>query len=500
MIHRVLLPLLPRVCRALVILSLAATTTPTRPLARQTPLSTSSQGITLAASGLENPRGFEWGNDGTFYVALAGTGGARPGISVDAKPSGYSGSLSASVAWINGGCAETYQDNLPSAGDSAGTFQGASTVAVLDGRPYVLIDGGGAVYGNESTPSGIYRIDGDGSARLVADIGAWVAANPVLTKRADRDPAGELSAMVADNDAFWVVESGFGQLLRVTLDGKVNRVADLSAGDHAPGAVTLAPDGGVYVGFRTQPPFVEGAAEVVHITADGVSTQVWSGLTAVSAIAVDSGGILYALEMGRDGTSESPFVAAGSGKVLRQNGPAEAVDVAVGLNFPDAMAFGPDGGLYVSIPRAGGSDATGGVIRIDTQQGQTMTMSDTLFASSKCVSPVPVAAASPIAGSATPVPSDAGGTPGPASDQTKGLSVDIVNFAFTPDTLQVAVGAKVTWTNNDTTAHTVTANDGSFDSGNLNPGESFSFTFTQAGTFAYACNYHPNMIATIVVK
>ncbi|MGI8406848.1 MAG: ScyD/ScyE family protein [Thermomicrobiales bacterium] len=495
MIHR----LSPRVSPALLILVLVATMMPAGTRAQEATPSTSSQGITLAASGLENPRGFDWGSDGSFYVALAGTGGERPGSSADAKATGYSGSLSASVVWINDGCAATYQDNLPSTKDTAGAFQGASTVAVFDGRPYVLIDGGGAVYGNESTPSGIYRIDGDGSSRLVADIGTWVAANPVLQVLPDRDPAGELSAMVADEDGFWVVEQGFGQLLHVTPDGKIKRIADLSADDAAPSAIAMAPDGGVYVGFLTQPPYIEGAAQVVHITPDGKITPVWSGLTAVSAIAVDPGGTLYALEMGRNG-SKSSFVVAGTGKVVRQRGPAEAVDVAVGFDYPDAMAFGPDGGLYVGIPATAGSGATGGVIRINTQQGQTMTMSATLFAGSKCVAPVPTPAATPTDGNATPVPSGGSETPASGKDSTSGLSVEIVNFAFTPDTLQISTGAKVTWTNNDTTAHTVTAKDGSFDSGNLNPGESFSFTFTQAGTFDYICNYHPNMTATIVVK
>ncbi|MGI8483484.1 MAG: ScyD/ScyE family protein [Thermomicrobiales bacterium] len=496
MIHRSSL----HASRALLILVLVATMFPAGTRSQETTPSTNSQGITLAASGLENPRGFDWGSDGTFYVALAGTGGERPGISVDAKPTGYSGSLSASVVWIDNGCAATYQDNLPSTKDSSGAFQGASMVAVLDGRPYVLIDGGGAVYGTASTPSGIYRIDGDGSARLIADIGSWVAANPVLEILPDRDPAGELSAMVADGDGFWVVEQDFGQLLHVTSDGEIKRIADLSAGDSAPSAIAMAPDGGVYVGFLTRSPYVEGAAQVVHITPDGNVTPIWTGLTAVSAIAVNPSGTLYALELGRHGTSESPFVAAGTGKVVRQNGPAGAVDVAVGLDYPDAMAFGPDGGLYVGVP---GVDANGGVIRINTQQGQTMTMSDSLFAGSKCISPTPTPApaATPGTGNATPVaPENGAGTPAPAENPTSGLSVEIVNFAFTPDTLQVATGAKVTWTNNDTSAHTVTAKDGSFDSGNLNPGESFSFTFTQAGNFDYVCNYHPNMTATIVVK
>jgi plastocyanin len=57
----------------------------------------------------------------------------------------------------------------------------------------------------------------------------------------------------------------------------------------------------------------------------------------------------------------------------------------------------------------------------------------------------------------------------------------------------------VTWTNNDSIGHTVTADDGSFNSP-VDPGKTFSFTFTKAGTYTYHCSIHPTMKATIVVK
>ncbi len=87
----------------------------------------------------------------------------------------------------------------------------------------------------------------------------------------------------------------------------------------------------------------------------------------------------------------------------------------------------------------------------------------------------------------------------PSSSSPAGTEVSIANFAFSPDTLTVKVGTTVKWTNNDSTAHTVTADDKSFDSGNLDPGKSFSFTFKQAGTFSYHCKIHPTMQAKIVV-
>jgi plastocyanin len=77
--------------------------------------------------------------------------------------------------------------------------------------------------------------------------------------------------------------------------------------------------------------------------------------------------------------------------------------------------------------------------------------------------------------------------------------VQIVDFAFAPASLEVPVGTTVAWTNDDTAPHTVTAEGGAFDSGVLDPGASFSFTFDQPGTYAYVCALHPNMQGTITV-
>ena len=89
-------------------------------------------------------------------------------------------------------------------------------------------------------------------------------------------------------------------------------------------------------------------------------------------------------------------------------------------------------------------------------------------------------------------------TPTPTTASSSGNSVSIKNFSFTPNSLTVKVGTKVTWTNHDSVTHTVTANQGAFNSPVL-PGSSFSFTFTKAGTYAYHCMIHPYMMATIVV-
>ena len=78
-------------------------------------------------------------------------------------------------------------------------------------------------------------------------------------------------------------------------------------------------------------------------------------------------------------------------------------------------------------------------------------------------------------------------------------TVIIQSNSFTPGTLNVKVGDKVTWTNNDSYAHTVVSDTGDFDSGNMSSGQSFGFTFTKAGTFNYHCGVHTFMTAQVVV-
>ena len=79
-------------------------------------------------------------------------------------------------------------------------------------------------------------------------------------------------------------------------------------------------------------------------------------------------------------------------------------------------------------------------------------------------------------------------------------AVTIQNFAFSPETLTVKVGDKITWTNQDSAGHSATADDNSFDTGVIGQGQSGSITFSKAGTYTYHCSVHPMMKGTIVVQ
>lgn len=82
---------------------------------------------------------------------------------------------------------------------------------------------------------------------------------------------------------------------------------------------------------------------------------------------------------------------------------------------------------------------------------------------------------------------------------TSATSISIKNFAFAPPTLQAKVGSTVTATNDDSAAHTVVADDKSFDSGDIAAKTSKTFTVTKAGTVKYHCGIHNYMTGVIEV-
>jgi plastocyanin len=85
-----------------------------------------------------------------------------------------------------------------------------------------------------------------------------------------------------------------------------------------------------------------------------------------------------------------------------------------------------------------------------------------------------------------------------AQDATDVITID--NFTFTPKELTIAVGTTVKWVNHDDIPHTVVEKKTTFRSKALDTDDSYSFTFTSAGTFDYFCGLHPHMVGQVIVK
>jgi plastocyanin len=171
-------------------------------------------------------------------------------------------------------------------------------------------------------------------------------------------------------------------------------------------------------------------------------------------------------------------------------------------NIQNYIACGNIGGtqfgntLVIGLGELNGSGYTGtAVLRADGDQTVV-----TVYLSESEPTSIEAPAADNGANDATAVPTDEGATDNGGDAASASASVNISNFAFDPNVLEVTAGTTVTWTNNDGANHTVSADDGSFDSGSIGSGGSFSVTFDTPGTYTYHCNIHGNMTGTVVVS
>jgi plastocyanin len=87
-----------------------------------------------------------------------------------------------------------------------------------------------------------------------------------------------------------------------------------------------------------------------------------------------------------------------------------------------------------------------------------------------------------------------------ASEPAATTEVDISEFKYLPETITVAAGDTVTWTNSDKAPHTATADDEAFDTGDLDLGDEGEATFDEPGSYPYYCRFHAFMRGTVEVE
>ena len=407
--------------------------------------------VTVAAHRLTNPRGFAWDTDGNLYVALAGSGGADI-LGPDSGGGYASTGDSGVVVRIDRGEPVTVSKYLPSTTVSGERTLGPAAVAYLGDQLYVLEDANAMAFRrNGSQPDGVYRIEADGTLSLVADTAAWISANPTVFKPADYNAEGELYGMLAIGDALWVVESNNGQVLKVSLDGAIERIADLSENHPLPTGPAPAPKGGVYVGFLTPAPYTDGSSKIVEVSPDGKVTDVWTGLTMVTAVAVAPDGTLYVAEMATGNVTNPPYVAPATGRVVRRTGASTLEEVATHVNYPVALAFGPDKALYVAAPALGTIDPDGYILRIDPSAKGPIDVRDVAataggrdFSSlhADYFGDVTPAVSQATAVTSTPAPT---ATPEAPASGSKTISMDAGDFYFKPNAVTIPADTPVTF-------------------------------------------------------
>jgi hypothetical protein len=332
--------------------------------------------ISTVASGLLNPRGMTFDLLGNVYVSEGGSGGSaqtyNPELCDQVPGAGpYTGGFTSRISRIDRfGHRTTLVDGLPSSATSpaVGSFvSGVADVKFFSGYLYALEAGAGCSHGLVGTHNSLLRVNPiTGHTTEVANLSAFQMANHVANPEpADFEPDGTWYSMVPYAGAIYALEPNHGEVDRISpYTGSISRLSDVSAtyGHIVPTSISEH-GGSLYFGNLGHFPVVPGSSNIYKLDLRGHLSVAASGLSTVLGTAWDQCGRLYALESMTNAGFPIPPIEGNSGKVVRVNHDGSLTTVVGGLDFPSAMAFAPNGDLYISDDGFG--PPTGSIVKAD---------------------------------------------------------------------------------------------------------------------------------------
>lgn len=326
--------------------------------------------VSVFATDLNNPRGLKFGPDCKLYVAEAGLGGTEnsdkqcPQLVPPDGP--YLGSTTGGriSKFGSDGVRLTVTNNLPTAISHYGDILGPSDVAFIGNTLYALLFAG-CGHGVPTVPTSVVKMNANGTFTVIADLGAWRVSHPVAHPPTyDFDAEGAWYNMISVGNYLYVVDANHGEVVKITTDGVITSVVDLSAryGHLVPTA--LAYHGNLYVGNIGLFPFADGNSNIYKVTPDGQTKIVETGLTAILGLVFDNRDRMYVLETTTGKRTGDEYTTPGTGKVIRVNPDASKEVIATGLSNPSAIAYGPDGNLYVLNWGFGAAAGVGEILKV----------------------------------------------------------------------------------------------------------------------------------------
>jgi len=243
---------------------------------------------------------------------------------------------------------------LPSS-EAGGLASGVADVAFVGDTMYAIFAGAGCSHGVPSIPNAVIRINPDLSWTVIADLGAYQRTHPVANPTdpitGDFEPDGTWYNMIAVRGNLYAVEPNHGELDRITTDGTITRVIDISASQGHVVPTVVANHGVFQVSNLGRfDPEQLNTQSVFQITPSGQVRVVATGLSKVLGLSFDGRDRMYVLETSYSTTDPGP--EPGTGRLIRilPNGKQEVlIDSTSGvLVVPTGMTFGPDGALYIS--------------------------------------------------------------------------------------------------------------------------------------------------------